>query len=82
MNIQEKIKQILCNLSGEECIETNFNLQSDLALDSLMMVTMLIEIEDCFGIVLDETDMNPFDLETVQNVIDLVEKYYSGDKNE
>lgn len=81
MNIQEKVKKILCELSGEETVENTYQLQGDLALDSLMMVTMLIEIEEVFGIELDETDMNPFDLSTVQNVMDLVAKY-CGDENE
>ena len=34
-----------------------------------------------FNIELDETDMNPFDLDTVQNVIDMVARY-CGDENE
>jgi len=81
MNIEENVKKILFELSGEETVENTYQLQGDLALDSLMMVTMLIEIEEVFGIELDETDMNPFDLSTVQNVVDLVAKY-CGDKNE
>lgn len=81
MNIEETVKGILTELSGEELIKNTFRLQEDLGLDSLMMVTMLVEIEDIFGIELDETDMNPFELRTLQNVIDMVSKYY-GDKNE
>ena len=81
MNIEEKVKGILCELSGEELIENFSTLQGDLALDSLMMVTMLVEIEEAFGIELDEADMNPFDLGTIQNVIDMVAKY-CGDENE
>ena len=81
MNIEETVKGILTELSGEELIKNTFRLQENLGLDSLMMVTMLVEIEDIFGIELDETDMNPFELSTVQNVIDMVSKYY-GDKNE
>lgn len=81
MNIEEKVKGILCELSGEESVENTSQLQEDLALDSLMMVTMLIEIEDVFGIELNESDMNPFDLITVQDVIDMVAKY-CGDENE
>lgn len=81
MNIEEKVKGILCELSGEETVENSSTLQEDLTLDSLMMVTMLVEIEEVFGIELDEEDMNPFDLGNVQSVIDLVSKYY-GDKNE
>lgn len=82
MNIEEKVKGILCELSGEESVENEFSLQGDLALDSLMMVTMLIEIEEVFGIELDETDMNPFDLNTIQSVIDMVAKYCGGDAGE
>lgn len=81
MNIETKVKEILSELSGEESIENTDHLQGDLALDSLMMVTMLVEIEEVFGIELDEADMNPFDLGTIQNVIDMVAKY-CGDENE
>lgn len=81
MQLEKTIKEILCELSGETVIESNCRLQDDLALDSLMMVTLLVEIEDTFGIELDETDMNPFELITVQNVIDMVAKY-CGDENE
>lgn len=81
MNIEDKIKGILFELCGEEPADNNCNLQKDLALDSLMMVTMLIEIEEEFDIELDEADMNPYDLSTVQNVIDMVTKY-CGDTDE
>ncbi|MBR5223352.1 MAG: acyl carrier protein [Clostridia bacterium] len=81
MNIEEKVKNILCNLCGEEFIDNTSLLQEELVLDSLMMVTMLIEIEEAFDIQLDEVDMNPFELSTVQNVIDMVMKY-CGDENE
>ena len=75
MNVEEKVKAILYALSGEESVPNEASLQEELALDSLAMVTMLIEIEDVFEIQLDESDMNPFDLTTVQDVIDMVGKY-------
>lgn len=78
MNIEEKLKEILCKLSGEESFENSALLQRDLALDSLSMVMMLIEIEEVFGIELNESDMNPFDLSSVQSVIDMVNKYVGG----
>lgn len=81
MNIEEKVKEILCELSGEDSIENTAALQEELALDSLMLVTLLIEIEEVFAIELDETDMNPFDLITVQDVVDMVAKYV-GDEDE
>ena len=56
-------------------IKNSARLQEDLALDSLSMVTLLIEIEEQLGIELDEKDMNPFELTDVQSVIDMVKKY-------
>ena len=81
MNIEEKVKEILFELSGEDAVDTSTKLQEDLVLDSLSMVTLLMEIEEAFAIELDEKDMNPFDLITVQNVIDLVKRYI-GDEHE
>ena len=79
MNVEEKVKNILSELSGSEMVDNIATLQGDLALDSLLMVTLLIAIEEDFGIQLDESDMNPFDLTTVQDVISLVGKYCGGD---
>ena len=45
------------------------------------MITLLLEIEETFEIELDESDMNPFDLNTVEDAVKLVEKY-RGDENE
>lgn len=81
MNVFGKISDILKELSGMEDIEIKDNLQEDLALDSLCMVTLLVNIEDEFQIVLDESDMNPFELNTVEDAVKLAEKYI-GDKNE
>lgn len=75
MYIEKKVKSILTELSGEGEISNTSTLQSDLVLDSLSMVSLLVEIEDVFDIRLDESDMNPFDLESVQSVIDMVRKY-------
>ena len=79
--INDKVIEILAELSGTENISTENHLQNDLGLDSMLMVTLLIEIEENFNIELDESDMNPFDLNIVQDIISLVEKY-GGDKNE
>ncbi len=75
MSVEAKVKDILLELSGQEEVDNEALLQEDLTLDSLAMVTLLVEIEDTFSIQLDESDMNPFDFETVQNVIDMVKKY-------
>lgn len=78
MSVIEKIKEILCDLSGMTDILSQSHLQDDLGLDSLHMVMLLLDIEDGFGIALDESDMNPFELKTVSDVEALVLKYTEG----
>lgn len=82
MEFFDKVCVILSELSGIETICLEHELQSDLGLDSLQMVTLLIMLEENFQIVLDESDMNPFDLINVCHVVNLVEKYLGGDNNE
>lgn len=81
MNVIDGVNKVLRDLSEKNDFNEESNLQSDLLLDSLAMVTLLIEIEDEFGIRLNESDMNPFDLNTVGDVVKLVSGYFS-DKNE
>lgn len=81
MKVFERVAEILKDLSGLNEIKPEDHLQQDLALDSMLMVTLLIELEDEFDIELDEADMNPFELNTVQDTVDLVDKY-GGDQNE
>lgn len=78
MYTKEKVIEILLNLSGTEEITEDSSLIEDLGLDSLLMVSMLIEFEEAFDIELKESDMNPFDLTTVNDAIALVESYIGG----
>ena len=82
MKIFDKVIVVLSELSGMETICFEHELQSDLGLDSLQMVTLLMKLEESFQITLDESDMNPFDLINVWHVVNLVEKYVGGDSNE
>ena len=82
MELFDKVCVILSELSGIETICLGHELQSDLGLDSLQMVTLLMMLEENFQITLDESDMNPFDLINVWHVVDLVEKYAGGENNE
>ena len=69
------IKEILSDISGVDEISMSDELQNDIGLDSLGLVTLLIELEERFGIELDESDLNPFDLVTVFDITELIEKY-------
>ena len=66
---------LLKELSGQEMIREEDSLQEDLALDSLSMVTLLVELELVLGMELEEADMNPFELKTVADVLALAQKY-------
>lgn len=82
MEVFDKVCKILSELCGAESISPEQELQKDLGLDSLQMVTLLVLLEGSFDITLNEVDMNPFDLVCVQHVVNLIEKYLDGDKNE
>ena len=81
MNVEEKVIEILKELSGEETINEADSLKEDIHLDSLDMVTMLVTLEEKLGAELLPEDMNPFDLQTVSDVIALIKKYEVGDLN-
>lgn len=73
--MQERVYEILKSLSGvDEVFETD-KLREDLAIDSLGMVELLVELESNFEIELEESDINPEGLMTVFDVICLVGKY-------
>ena len=69
------ILEELCSISIQDF---NLILVQDLGMDSLRMVMLLVTIEDTFEIELDESDMNPFSLITVQDVVNLAMKYVSN----
>ena len=79
-NVKEGVFQILSDLSGVSVNEAQMRLVEDIGLDSLMLVTMLIEIEEEFNIELNESDMNPYDFITAGDVIAMTERYV-GDVN-
>ena len=78
-SVEESVKQQVFEIVEELCLmpvqNTSVTLTVDLSLDSLRMVMLLVTLEDTFEIELDESDMNPFSLITVQDVVDLVMKY-------
>ncbi len=69
-----KVKRILSQLSGVKRISASDSLKDRLLLDSLALVTLLVEIEDTLGVRLSDEDMDPFSLETAGDVIALAER--------
>lgn len=71
---KEKLLKVLTELSGKKGIKMTDKLES-LGLDSLAMITMIINLEDAFEVEFDEKDMNPYNFETVKDVLNMVDKY-------
>ena len=84
MNIQELSYEILSELSGIDTsnISETDTLIETLGLDSLALVELLLETEERFDIVFEESDMNPYDLENVADYIALIMKYMEGGYND
>ncbi len=78
MNRTETVMDILKTLSDEETIQLTDSLAADLHLDSLAMVMLLVCLEDTLQIQLKESDMNPYDLQTVEDVVKLAQRYEGG----
>jgi acyl carrier protein len=48
---------------------------TDIGIDSLKIVELILKIEDELNIKLDDSELNPVKLVAVTNIIDLTEKY-------
>ena len=80
--VQKQVIHVLEEISLSSIDRTSLTLAGDLDLDSLRMVMLLITLEDTFHIEFGQSDMNPFLLITVEDVIQLVDKYVGeGDIN-
>lgn len=69
-----KILKILEEL-GAENITPVAKLRDDLGLDSLQMVNLLIALEEVFQIELEEADIDPTSICTVEDIVSLTQKY-------
>lgn len=82
MTTEQKVMELIKDLSGSDDFSPDDSLQRDVGLDSLAMVTLLIMLEDTFEIELTQSDMNPLALVRIADVIALVEKYLRGNDEE
>ena len=78
MELQKRVFELLEEITQVEKISVYDELAADLGLDSLGMITLPVALEDTFHIELDESDMDPLALQTVDDIVQLVEKYLHG----
>jgi len=81
-DLEEKVVKLLEDLVLVSVEGLDKKLIADLAMDSLRLVLLLVNLEETFHIELDESDMNPFLLITVRDVVNLVNKYVPGGEND
>lgn len=74
METIDKIKEIIREVSGCEELNEKSELKSDAGLDSLSLVSVIVGLEDRFGVTFDDGDLNPAELLTVGDLIRLTEK--------
>ena len=72
----EVVNGILAELSFYDgTIEMNMRLSDELGIDSLRIVELIVALEEKFNITINETDLEPDLLKTVEDVYLLVNKY-------
>ena len=72
---RKKLMDVLSQLSGVENIHEGDFLLTDLGLDSLALVNLLVMLEEAFGFEFSPSDLDPFALSAVEDVMLLVAKY-------
>ena len=72
---KKKLMDVLSQLSGVENIHEGDFLLTDLGLDSLALVNLMVMLEDVFSIEFLPSDLDPFALSAVEDVMLLVTKY-------
>lgn len=75
ISFKEKLISIICNLIDEEIkIQDDLPL-ADIGIDSLRYVELVIEIESCLNIQIDDSDLIIDNFKDINSIISLLEKY-------
>ncbi len=71
----ERIRDIICEFVDIDpaTITPETNIRTDLGLNSLELINLAVEIEEAFDVEI--PDREAMDLATVQDAIDVIEKY-------
>lgn len=78
--LYDRVMEYLMNYAtvsqGGICLKSS--LKNDLGVNSLALTEMVIRLEDTFEILLDESDLDPEKMKTVEDIVILVFKYVNG----
>ena len=75
-DIKKDLYELISELQGvKQNMNENDSLKKDLGLDSLMLVSLIVAIEERFHIEIKDSDLSAENLETVGNLCTMLEKY-------
>lgn len=81
-DLEKQVVEVLEDLVLSPIDDWDKKLIEDLSMDSFRLVLLLVNLEETFRIELDESDMNPFALITVHDVLNLVNKYVKEEQRD
>ena len=79
--IDKQVMECVASFSIDDNISPDDSLMN-LGIDSLKIVELMLALEDAFGIEFDSSDLNPTELITVNDLIDLVNRSVTGGEME
>ncbi len=75
MDIFRNVEEVIIDAVGGDSITAELELKTDIGLDSLSLVAVIVGLEEKFGIEFDESDLDPSKIIRVQDLVELVGKY-------
>lgn len=82
MNIEKKILKIINDIYGDIILENlsnkEINLVEDLEFDSIKIVTLIVEIEYIFEIIIPDEYLDIKNIANISNLVVLIEKMLNG----
>ena len=75
MDIFKRVEEAIIDAVGADGITAEQELKTDIGLDSLSLVAVIVGLEEKFGIEFDESDLDPSKIIRVQDLVELVRKY-------
>ena len=74
MDILKKVEEVINETVGGDSVALNQELKTGIGLDSLSLVSVIVGLEEKFGIEFNESDLDPSKIIRVKDLVELVEK--------
>lgn len=75
MDIFQRVAEVIAETVGCEEVSAEQLLKEDIGLDSLSLVSVVVGLEEKFGVEFQESDLDPSEIAQVKDLVKLVEKY-------